>query len=269
MPPFPRDEIVSKVGDEKLSAFSMQSDSKVRWFAEEKRTRYLAVAAASILIIAFADWLIIPDLGFGVLYLVPLLLASAFLSRWQIACLALICAALRDLYFPAAPEKWVRLVVVYAAYVFVGLLVREMVVYRRAAIRHLRDLETEITRSHQSEEELQIVVNASPVAILTLSSDGDILRSNAAAHQVFGISPGALSGKTIESYLPTLSQRAHNGNSQRNGQPLECHGRRADGTSFLAHVWLSCRDGAAGTELTAVVVDASGNQGNSVGQNTE
>ena len=234
----------------------MRDKKRVPWFGEDNRVKYLAAAAASVVGIAIADWFIIPDVGFGFLYFFPIILASAFLSRWQIVSLALVCSALRDLYLPAALEKWPRMIAVFAIYVCVGLLVREMVIYRRAAQRHLQDLESEIKRCQRSERELQVLINSSPVGILTVSPTGNIVLSNAAAHRVFGVSPGALSGKAVGSYVPELQQLCQADGLQKNGTALECRCRREDGGSFLARIWLSSSNGASGTLFTAVIVDA-------------
>ncbi len=227
------------------------------WYAETNRIKYLTVAAASVVIIAVADWFILPDVGLGFLYFFPIILASAFLSRWQIAFLSLICAALRDLYLPAAPEKWPRVVAVYVIYIFVGLFVREMIVYRRAANRHFHDLETELKRCRESEEQLQILMNSTPVGILTVSPEGNIIQSNAAAHLVFGVGPGGLSGKALASYVPELNRLSHDQGFHSSGKALEVRCRKEDGRSFPAYVWLSNFRVENGPMLMAVIASTS------------
>jgi PAS domain S-box-containing protein len=231
------------------------------WYAEANRARCLTFATVLITVIAVVDWFTIPTLGLGFLYFFPLLLASAFLSRWQILSLALVCAALREMfaYFPPGPEMWLRIVFVYVAYAVVGILIRDMVVYRRAALRHLRDLEREVALRHQAEEQLERLINSSPAGIVTVSAEGKIVRCNEAAHQIFGVSTGALRGQLVGSFLPELEQMRASHTELANPAAIACRGRRANGEGFLAHVWVSSFSGAAGPTLAAIVLDAAQN----------
>ncbi len=229
------------------------------WYAEANRTRFLVLAAALIAVIAVVDWITVPDFGLGFLYFLPLVLASAFLSRWQVGILAYLCAVLRDafLYAPPGPERIPRAIFVFLAYAFVAFFTREMVVYRRAAARHFDELEREVALRHQVEEQLEILINSSPAGIVTVSRDGKIVLSNEAAHRIFGVEPGALTGQPIASFLPLLAQLPGMQASFAYRTTIECRGIRATGEPFLAHIWLSTFRGAAGPMTAAIVVDAS------------
>lgn len=229
--------------------------NKAPWYAEEKRVRCLIVAAALVVVIAVADWFIAPDVGLGFLFFFPLILASAFLSRWQIVSLALICAALRDLYMPANLEKWPRLVFVCAAYVFVGLFVRETVTYRRAAQRHLQNFERELKLRQRVQEEQETLLNSGPAAVLTVSPNGKIVLANLAAHKAFNVAPGALTGQDIGEYLPGLQQVWERDSPPVEGPAIDCRGRKSGGEIFPAKVWVSSFNNSSGPVLSVLILE--------------
>src|SRR5574340_900859 len=106
------------------------------WYAEANRERLLAAAAILAVAIALVDWATVLSLGLGFLYFFPIVLAAAFLNRWQIVVVALICAVWREAFsnLSAGPERLPRMAFVFLAFLFVGFFVREMVIYRRAAL---------------------------------------------------------------------------------------------------------------------------------------
>lgn len=81
--------------------------------------------------------------------------------------------------------------------------------------------------------------------------------SNEAAHQIFGVGPGALTGQPIGSFLPLLEQVQATQPSLTYRTALECMGKRANGEAFLAHVWLSTYSSAAGPTTAAIILDGS------------
>ncbi|HXR34846.1 MAG TPA: hypothetical protein VN754_02810, partial [Candidatus Binataceae bacterium] len=60
----------------------------------------VAIAAALIFVIAVIDWRVDLNIGFGFLYLLPVLLVGSVLSRWQIVLTALLCTFLADFFDP-------------------------------------------------------------------------------------------------------------------------------------------------------------------------
>jgi len=230
--------------------------SKAPWYAEENRIRCLVVAAAFVVVIAVADWFIAPDVGLDFLYFFPIILASAFLSRWEIVSLALICAALRDLYMPANLEKWPRLVFVYAAYVFVGLFVRKTVNFHRAAQRHLQNFERELRLRQRVEEDQEKLLNSGPVALLTVSPNGKIVLANQAAHSAFNVAPGALTGQDLAEFLPGL-QVWKEDSPPVEGIAIDCRGRKDGGETFPAKVWVSILNNSSGAVMSVMVLEDS------------
>ena len=224
------------------------------WFAEANSQRLTSLAFILIAAIATIDSVIVVSIGLGFLYLIPLSIASAFLSRWQILILATICTAFCEAFsdLPAGVERIPRVAFVFMTYTLISLLVREMVVFRRAASRRLRELEHEVAIRHAAQEHLEILLNSSPAGIVTVSPEGKIEVCNLAAHQIFRVAPGGLTSLPISSFLPLFDQV--DGVKARNA--MEWRGRRANGEAFLARIWSSVIPGGAGA-TAAIIVDAS------------
>ncbi len=229
------------------------------WYAEANRNRVLMAGTLFLAIAVVIDKSLTPTVGLGVLYFLPIMLLSAFLVRWQILLLSFVGAVLREAFWPVSTgaERWPRVVFAFLVFAFVGFFVSETVDYRRAARKHVAELEHEIALRHRAEEELEVLINSSPAGILTVSGEGKILKSNEAAHQVFGVEPGGLTGRSIGSLLPVLEQVQPSRSPFPFRTALECRGTRANGDAFLAHVWLSTFTGASGAAMAAIILDAS------------
>jgi len=102
------------------------------------------------------------------------------------------------------------------------------------------------------------LVDSSPAAIITTSSDGCVLLANDAAHRLFGLRLGTLPGQTIRDYLPALvNVPSLDSSRQVFRTAMQCRGRRADGEVFQADVWFSTYVTSAGPRLAAMVLDTS------------
>src|SRR3954465_1091436 len=117
------------------------------WYADSNAPRLTSVGLVLIAVVATLDSVIIPDLGFAFLYLIPLCIAAAFMSKWQIVLVAAICATFAAHFsnFSTNPEQLARWFSSFIAYVFVALIIRQIAIVNRAASRHLDDLEQEIS----------------------------------------------------------------------------------------------------------------------------
>lgn len=219
-------------------------------FVEARRTGSVAAASASTLLIALADWKIEPNVSLGFLHLLPLLLASVHLTRWQIAAMSVAGSALREMFSPFTfhPGYLARILVVSGVFTTAGILVSEMSRNRRLARQRLDE-------SQQLAHRLRAVVDTSPMAIVTCKASGAILLANDSARALLGLTPGADPG-SIADYLDLLAQLLP---SVQPGwkTELECHGRRSGGDIFLARVWLSGYEAGEDTEVAAVIWDAS------------
>jgi len=218
-------------------------------------------AGIMIALIAFADWRIEGNIPLGFLYLFPMLLVGSVLKRWQIAAVAALCTFLAEMFdsFEWFPSPGIpRDILVFSAFLGMGLFVYELVRSRQAALQHVEEIESESDARREAEEQLKILVESSPAAIFTTNSEGCVLLANDAAHRLLGLATGSLPGKSIREFLPALMNVPA---SSRNGPvfrtAMQCRGRRQDGQAFLADIWFSTYHTTAGSRLAAMVVDSS------------
>jgi PAS domain S-box-containing protein len=225
------------------------------------RTAILTRAGAIVAVVAFADWRIVDPIQLGFLYLLPMLLVGGVLSRWQIAAVAGLCTVFTEAFGSVdwRPETGIpRNILVFAAFFITGMFSREVARSRRLETEHLHLIESESEARREAEEQLKVLVESSPVAILTMNSDGHVLLANDAAHRLLAVEPGALPGRSIRQYIPALvnvpGPDSHRGSFRT---VMQCRGRREDGEVFLADVWFSTYRTSAGARLAAMVVDTS------------
>jgi PAS domain S-box-containing protein len=211
--------------------------------------------------IALTDWRIQGNVPLGFLYLFPMLLAGSVLNRWQIAIGAGFCTLLTELFDDFAwtfPLDITRDILVFAAYFCMGLFVFEVGRSRQLALRHLKEIEHEAKARSDAEEQLKILVESSPAAVLTASSEGHILLANEAAHRLFVVRQGSFPGKSIYEFLPSLlNVPAPDESHSAFRTAMQCRGQRTNGEVFLADVWFSTYRTSAGPRLAAMVVDTS------------
>ena len=210
-----------------------------------------------IALIAFVDWRVEGNIPLGFLYLFPMLLVGSVLKRWQIAGVAALCTFLTEMFdsfewFPAAGVP--RDILIFAAFLGMGLFVYELVRSRQAALQHLQQIESEVEARREAEEQLKVLVESSPAAIFTTNSEGCVLLANDAAHRMLALEPGTLHGRSIRDYLPALMNvPAPDNNRPSFRTAMQCRGRTEDGQAFLADVWFSTYRTSAGSRLAAMV----------------
>src|SRR5581483_9320717 len=225
-------------------------------FVPANRGRLLTAAAAATAIIALADWLTAPYVSLGFLYLFPIIIVGGFLSRVQIIGAALICAVLQEAFgnLPAN-EAIFRLLLSSMGFIGTGLFVSELLNNRRVVMKHVEELENEIRLRRDAEDQLQILVESSPAAIITIDATGTILLANHAAQQLLSPMGTPLPGQSISRYLPALQKVLHRQPSIRFRTTLQCRGQRSSGEVFLAAVWFSTYQTVSGLRLAAVIAD--------------
>ena len=217
------------------------------------------IAVLMVALVAVLDSHTAGEIPLGFLYLAPMLVVGAALTRWEIGATAVICAWLAESYdaFLWGPNTGLPRDLLYLlAFGCAGLFMHEITRSRRLSLLHMRQLESEMTARRDAEEQLKVLVESSPAAIFTTSSDGRVLLANDAASRLFGLSPLTLPGQSIREYLPSLVQVAALG-SQTFSTGMQCRGRRADGDVFQADVWFSTYNTSAGPRMAAMVVDSS------------
>jgi two-component system sensor kinase FixL len=227
-------------------------------YSEGNRTRFLGAAAILIVAIAVVDWQTKPFISIGFLYLFPILLVAGFLPRWQMTLVALVCAVLQELFSELpSNEAITRLLMASAGFVGTGLFVSEIIRNRQATLQHLKELETQIGLRKEIEEQLQVLVESSPVAILTIDSAGVVLLANEASQTLLAPGSESIVGQPIVEFLPALQAAVQTQRLQQFRTELRCRGKRKNGDAFLAAVWFSTYTTVRGPRLAAIIVDLS------------
>lgn len=227
-------------------------------YAPANRTRMLIVATILTAAIAAVDWWAIHYISLGFLYLFPIVIVGGFLSRPQIIGAALLCAFLQEA-FSNLPESEavVRLVFSSIGFVGTGLLISEMVRNRRIVLKHVDELEDQVKRREDAEQQLRSLIESSPAAIVTIDSDGKVVLANEAAQQLLALGAAPLPGQAIKCYIPALETVLRTQSSRAFRTTLQCTGQKNDGEVFLAGVWFSTYNTISGPRLAAIIVDLS------------
>jgi PAS domain S-box-containing protein len=230
-------------------------------YSESHRAVICATAGLFICLIAWLDWLVI-DTSIGFLYLFPVLLCAAALSNLQILGVALLCGFLRKYFDPigSAPGAIERTAVAVASYAMTGFFVNALNQRRRLLTTHLAEREEQMRLRREAEQQVRVLIETSPLAILTLASSGRVALANESARELFGFGEEALQGADVSPYLPILNRMLQNPRQASNLRTnVECRAQRRNGDVFLANVWLSTYRTSEGAGLAAVVWDASEN----------
>ena len=227
-------------------------------YSEGNRRRFLVAAAILVVAIAIIDWQTKPFISIGFLYLFPILLVAGFLPRWQIILLALVCSVLQELFseLPSS-EAIYRLFMAFAGFSGTGLFVSELIRKRQLALDHLSELEKEIGLRKEIEEQLQVLVESSPVAIVTIDSTGKILLANEASQNLLAPNGTSIVAQPIGEFIPALHAVVQTQRSRQFRTELRCRAKRRNGEVFLAAVWFSTYSTARGSRLAAIIVDLS------------
>ncbi len=228
-------------------------------YSRANRKILLAAALALTCAIAVADWYTKPFLSIGFLYLFPIMLVSGIFKRWQIVTAAAVCTVLQELYSNLPLDSAIpRLAFSWLGFSCTGLFLFELLRNRRIVMALLNEVEEQSRQLREAEEQLQILVDSSPAAILTVGSGGEILLVNRAAQELFNCEGGDLHGQPIGDYIPALQIALRSGRTRHYRTAVQCRARRADGKSFLAGTWFSTyRAQSGGNRLAAIVVDLS------------
>lgn len=215
----------------------------IGFFLKGSKVKVLAVTAALIVLIATADWFVGNRASLGVLYILPMMLGARVLTPWQTIVMALICSSLRSWFDIAGSpplEMLLRFVFATLTYVGSGLFV------------------TALIRNRDLEEQLKLLVESSPAAILTTDGFGKVLAANRAADSLFLPVKETLKGRKISDYVPLLGDALALADRPENFRTAaQCQGRKDNGEIFLAQVWFSSYPTPEGARLAAIVVDSS------------
>ena len=213
-----------------------------RLWNEQNRNPVLIISGALILVIALIDWWTKRYLSLGFLYLFPIMFAAAFLPRWVVALVGVICAVLAEV-FSSLEMSFARLAFMTLALVGCGLFVSELVRNRRLSMA--------------SQERLKVLVETSPAAIVTVDDRGFIELANAAALELLGPRGGNLIGDPIAAFLPELHHALRWEEAPQFRASMQCRGHRGNGEAFTADVWFSTYKEGPHPKLSAIIADVS------------
>jgi len=221
----------------------------------------LLKAGVLIAVIALLDWWVVAEVLLGFLYLVPMLMIGSVLNRWQICAIAALCTFFAETFSDLAwnlRSGISRDVLYFTAYAGAGFFVREVSRNRRVREEHLHEIERQNDARRDAEDQLRILIESSPVAIITADSNGCVLTANEAAHRLLGVPLEELPGRFIHRHLPALANISMQDSSQQLLRTvMQARGHREDGETFLADICFSTYRTNAGSRLTAMVLDAS------------
>ncbi len=218
-------------------------------------------AALMIAVVALLDWRVEGNVFFGFLYLFPMLTLGNRLARWQLAFVAAGCTFLAEWLGPGhwQPQPGIpRDIFIFTAYFGTGLFAYESGRNRQLTLQHIREIEQEVELRRDAEQQLKILIESSPAAIVMTDATGKVLMANHAAHELLGFEPEALPGWPINTFLPTLARALKSEPSAPSFRTaMQCYGRRRDGEAFLADVWFSSYQTRSGPRLAAMLVDVT------------
>ncbi len=225
------------------------------------RSKLLLTAGAMIAVIALIDWRVDLNVSFGFLYLFPMLMVGYCLPPSQVALIAAFCTVLAELFAPFAwgvADGLPRDIFMFGSFFGTGLFAYESAKNRRLAAAHAQEIELEIELRREAEQQLKILIESSPAAVVTVDGSGKVLMANLAAHRLLGLEPETLVGQSINSFLPSLANvPAADGAGPSFRTAMQCPGRRQDGSMFLADIWFSTYNTKSGPRLAAMLIDSS------------
>jgi PAS domain S-box-containing protein len=213
-----------------------------RVWEDRNRKLVLLVSGAIVAVVALVDWWTKPYVGFGFLYLFPIIFVAAFLPRWVVVLLAACCAVLAEVFSSLEPSL-VRLSFETLALAGCGLFVAELIRNRRLTLR--------------GEARLKVLVETSPAAIVTVDDRGVIELANRAATELMAPRDGKLVGTLIAAFLPELHHALRLEEAPQFRASMQCRGHRGNGESFTADVWFSTYKEGSAPKLAAIFADVT------------
>lgn len=224
-------------------------------------TRTILAWALGLLVVVVAidvRYHLNPALDF--LYLVPIMLGSLKMTRWQVLLLTLSCTVSREVfedmgtYLPAASN----VPLVFFAFTFTGLLAHEIAQAQMRAEKNLAELQEQSELRREAEGQLRSLVESSPAAILTLDSAGRVEISNRAAQALLAARDPGLEGRWIGDFLPSLAELVNSPKGSREYRSvMNCRGHKDNGDLFLASTWFASYPTRSGPRFAIVLADYS------------
>jgi two-component system sensor kinase FixL len=222
--------------------------------------RVLPVALGLIAGLVAVEWYYRFDFSLGVLYAIPVLIASAALNRWQIVLFGLFAALARAPFTPAASsvEMLLKFAMAGLAFTATGLLLVEISNNRRRLIESFARVQLEQKLRRRAQEQLRILADSSPAAILTLNAGSEVLAANRAAHDMLGEAHRTLVGRRVDNNFPMFAQALKVASNDRLIRTsVAGWAKRRDDHLFPIQAWFSVYGHGDERCLAAIVVDMS------------
>lgn len=226
-----------------------------------QRKRMLAISACMLALLVILEWYSELDFSLGVFYVFPIMVAATVLSRLQVLIVAIVCAWIRGFFQPPleAIELGLRFVMASLAYAGAGLLVVEMMRNRRIVLAHYAQLKLEKDLRYRAEEQLRLLADSSPAAILTVNADGKVLAANRSAHEMLGFAEqGSLIGQSVNGLLPIFENALSLSPGMRQVRTsASSWAKRRNGEVFPITTWFSTYGVGDQRCLAGIIVDVS------------
>jgi PAS domain S-box-containing protein len=210
-------------------------------------------------LIAFADSLVFRDLSLGILFVIPIAISAVLLNRFQVFVCAVVAAVLMEKFSVPASRGETALGFALGLTAFSGLgwFIVATVESGRNQAASAQRLRRESDLRERAEQESRALIESSPAAIITIAPDGRIKMTNSTAKRLLRLE-APIAGDSIANYFPVLGELMTSNRILRlAGTMVEGNGRRSDGATFFAQMWLSSYQTAEGLQIAAVVADAS------------
>jgi PAS domain S-box-containing protein len=190
-----------------------------------------------------------------------MLMLGNVLKPWQTGLVAGLCTYLTeefDQYAWNLRTGLPRDVLYFMAFFSIGVFVHEVNRSRQIILGQLHEIEKQRDARREAEEQLTVLIESSPAAIITADSVGTVLMANEAAHRMLGVKVPSLLGRSIHHYFTSLA----NVSGRETGQSMfrtvmQSRGQREDGEGFLAEICFSTYQTASGPRLAALILDSS------------
>ncbi|MEP7352236.1 MAG: HAMP domain-containing sensor histidine kinase [Acidobacteriota bacterium] len=224
------------------------------------KARILIGTLALVVLTTVADWATGDNMSLAALYILPMMLGAVVLRPWETAGFALLCSFLRSGFdIPGTPaDLALRFVFAALAYFLSGSFVTALIRNHEQAAKHLALIQKEQGLRRDAEQQLRILAESSPAAIVTVDGEGVVLAANAAANKLFAAQSGVMLGHSIGDYVPSLADALRfSKDSKGMRTAAQCRGYRDNGEIFLAHMWFSSYNVPEGKRLAAIIVDSS------------
>jgi signal transduction histidine kinase len=223
------------------------------------RGQIFLIAASLVVLLVLLEWYFDFDFSLGILYIFPVMIAATILTRWQIVLAAAFCAYTRGLFTADEThlEHVLRFCMATIAYSGCGLWIYQIADSRRVVLKHYSRLRYEQRMRRRAQEQLRLLAESSPAAILTMNSTGTILAANRAAENMLQPSH-VLQGQEIQNYVGLF----HDALQLPSGMgdirtSANAWARRGDGTLLPITSWFSIYGEGSSRHLAAIMVDTS------------